>query len=159
MLETLLRAALIGIGATILFDVWLLLLNRVLGTPLPNWGVVGRWLYGAVEGRVFNEGVANEPQRPYERLIGTLFHYAVGAAYGFIVVAICGTGWLAAPTFLPPLIISLAGIGANWLFMAPATGAGWFVSKTPKPNETRLHNIAAHTVFAIGLYGTALIIH
>jgi hypothetical protein len=69
-----------------------------------------------------------------------------------------GAEWLAAPTFLPAFILGMVTIGAGWFLLAPGMGAGWAASKTPNPTKARLMNIAGHTVFALGLYGTALLI-
>ena len=37
-------------------------------------------------------------------------------------------------------------------------GAGWAASKRPNPMQIRALNLVSHTVFALGLYGTALLI-
>jgi len=37
-------------------------------------------------------------------------------------------------------------------------GAGWAASKRPNPTRIRALNLVSHTVFALGLYGTALLI-
>ena len=42
--------------------------------------------------------------------------------------------------------------------LAPGLGAGWALAKTPNPGKGRLLNLIAHTVFALGLYGTALVL-
>ena len=93
-----------------------------------------------------------------ESAAGWAFHYAVGIAYGLLLVVLVGTQWLAAPTFLPAFILSMVTVGAAWFFLQPALGAGWFASRTPRPMKVRALNIAAHAVFALGLYGTALLI-
>jgi hypothetical protein len=38
-----LSRSIIGIGATLLLDLWGLLLNRIFGLPMANWELVGRW--------------------------------------------------------------------------------------------------------------------
>ena len=47
---------------------------------------------------------------------------------------------------------------AAWLLLQPGLGAGWFASRAPNPMKVRALNIIGHTVFALGLYGTALLI-
>ena len=152
------RAALVGIGATVLMDLWALLLNRVFGLGLPNWGMVGRWVRHLKDGTVFHDDIANAAPYVHERALGWIFHYAVGLAYGVILVLLVGAEWLAAPTFLPAFIWSIVTVGAGWFLLAPGLGAGWAASKTPNPAKTRALNLAAHTVFAAGLFGTALLV-
>jgi hypothetical protein len=41
--------------------------------------------------------------------------------------------------------------------MQPGMGAGIAASKTPNPNVARLRSIVTHTVYGIGLYGSALL--
>ena len=51
----------------------------------------------------------------------------------------------------------LATVGCGWVILQPGMGAGIAASNRPNANTVRLMNIAGHTVFAIGLYGTALL--
>ncbi|TIT56422.1 MAG: DUF2938 domain-containing protein, partial [Mesorhizobium sp.] len=75
-----------------------------------------------------------------------------------ILVVLAGAGWLAAPTFLPAFILGIVTIGAGWFLLAPGMGAGWAASKRPNPMLIRALNLVSHTVFALGLWGTALLI-
>ena len=42
---------LIGAGATAWIDLWALVRRRLFGTPLPNFGLVGRWIAHMARGR------------------------------------------------------------------------------------------------------------
>ena len=66
--------------------------------------------------------------------------------------------WLAAPRFLPAWIFGLVDGGFGWFLLQPGLGIGWFASKTPNPGRVRLRDLATHTVFALGLWLTALVI-
>ena len=66
--------------------------------------------------------------------------------------------WSAAPTFLPAWILGMVTIGAGWFLLQPGMGAGWAAAKRPNALQIRGLNIVAHTVFAAGLYGTALLL-
>ena len=157
-MEFLLRAVAIGIGATALFDLWQLLLNRLFGLPLPNWAMPGRWFAYLPRGKVSHEDIAKTPPVANERAIGWVMHYLVGILFAGIVLAIWGLAWARNPTFLPALIVGLATVGCGWFILQPGMGAGIAASKKPNANQIRLLNIAGHTVFAIGLWGTALLI-
>lgn len=158
MLDVLWRAALVGIGGTVLMDVWAVALNRTLGIGLPNWGLVGRWTWHLRTGKVFHDAIGDAAPHANETALGWAFHYVVGAVYGVLLVALAGPGWLAAPTFLPAFILGIVTVGAGWFLLAPGMGAGWAASKTPSPTTSRVLNLLAHAVFAIGMYGTALLI-
>jgi len=158
MSEILWRSVVIGIGATALMDVWALFLHAAIGQPLPNWGFVGRWVWHLRRGKVFHDDIAAAEPFASEMALGWVFHYAVGIAYALILVAIVGTDWLVAPRFLPAWIWGLVTVGAGWFLLAPGLGAGWALAKTPNPGKGRLLNLIAHTVFALGLYGTALVL-
>ena len=157
MFEIVWRAVPIGIGATVLMDIWAIILNKAIGQPLPNWGMVGRWVRHLPE-KVFHDDIGKAAPYAHEKALGWVFHYLVGILYGVILVLIAGAGWLAAPTFLPAFIFSIVTVGAGWFLLAPGMGAGWAASKTPNPTKVRALNLVAHTVFALGLFSTALLI-
>ncbi len=158
MLDLLWRGALIGVGATALIDIWAILLAALFGLPRPNWGMVGRWVWHLRDGKVFHDDIGKAQPYAHELALGWAFHYLVGLVYGVILVLATGAAWLTAPTFLPAFILGIVTVGAGWFLLAPGMGAGWAASKTPNPTITRALNLISHTVFAIGLFGTALLI-
>lgn len=155
MRDFLLQAAWIGIGATALLDLWNLLLNRTLGLPLPNWAMVGRWFCHLPSGRVMHAGIAASPGFSHELAVGWVMHYAIGILFAAATL-ILWPGWGHAPTLLPALTVGWVTILCGWLILAPGMGAGIAASKTPNPTRARLMNIAGHTVFGLGLWGSAL---
>lgn len=147
---------LMGVVATAAMDLWGLVLNRVAGQPLSNWAMPGRWVGHLPRGRVFHDAIADAAPVPGELQVGWAFHYAVGIIYGIALAAIMGPGWLAAPTFLPAWVFSILMVGFGWFLLQPGMGLGWAASKTPNPWKVRGLNLAAHTVFALGLWVGAL---
>ncbi|MFC2248904.1 DUF2938 domain-containing protein [Labrys portucalensis] len=158
MFELFWRGVAIGVGATILMDLWAILLHKFFGENLPNWAPVGRWFWHLKEGRVFHDDIGKAAPYAHELALGWIGHYVVGILYGVILVVFAGGAWLANPTFLPAWILGIVTVGAGWFLLQPGLGIGWAASKTPNPAKVRLLNLVAHTVFAIGLWGTALII-
>jgi hypothetical protein len=158
MLDLLWRGALIGVGATALIDIWAILLAALFGLQRPNWGMVGRWVWHLRDGKVFHDDIGKAQPYAHELALGWAFHYLVGLVYGVILVLATGAAWLTAPTFLPAFILGIVTVGAGWFLLAPGMGAGWAASKTPNPTKTRALNLISHTVFAVGLFGTALLI-
>jgi hypothetical protein len=158
MFELFWRGILIGLGATILMDLWAILLYLAFGQAKPNWAPAGRWFWHLRRGKVFHDSIATAEPYRHELALGWAGHYAIGILYGVILALIMGQNWFAAPTFIPAWIFGIVTIGAGWFLMQPGLGLGWAASKTPKPNKVRFLNLAAHTIFALGLYGTALLI-
>ncbi|MDX3926810.1 MAG: DUF2938 domain-containing protein [Shinella sp.] len=152
------RGVLIGIGATILMDLWAIVLHRVFGEPKASWALPGRWFWHLGRGKVFHDSIAAAEPYRNELALGWIGHYAVGILYGLILAFVMGPSWFAAPTFVPAFVLGIVTVGAGWFLMQPGLGLGWAAAKTPNPNKVRFLNLVAHTVFAAGLYGTALLI-
>ncbi len=158
MADILWRGALIGIGGTVLMDLWAILLHKLLGHDLPNWAPVGRWFWHLPKGRVFHDSIAEAEPFANELALGWIGHYAVGILYGVLLAAFMGSSWLAAPTFLPAFVWGILTVAAGWFLLQPGLGIGWAASRLPDPTRARILNLAAHTVFAIGMYGTARVL-
>lgn len=157
MADAVTTGVLMGVLATGAMDLWALALSRFAGQPLPNWAMPGRWVVHLTRGTVFHDAIAKAAPVPGELQIGWGFHYAVGISYGIGLAIIMGPAWLAQPTFLPALIFSILMIGFGWFLLQPGMGLGWAASKTPNPWKVRVLNLLAHTVFALGLWGGAMI--
>ena len=61
---------LMGLGATVLMDFWVLLLYRLARVVLPNWALVGRWVMCLPRGRVFHNAISAAQPQPRELQIG-----------------------------------------------------------------------------------------
>lgn len=146
--------ALVGIGATALMDVWLMLLSR-LGVPTTSFALVGRWVAHLPRGRFAHAAISKAEPVEFELGLGWLIHYLIGIAYAGLLVALQGAAWLVEPTFLPALAFGVVTVLAPWFVMQPAMGAGFAASKTPAPLKNCLRSLANHAVFGIGLYLSA----
>jgi hypothetical protein len=145
-----------GLGGTIVMDLWALALNRITGAPLPNWAFVGRWVAHVAKGKVFHDDIAQAAPVQSELTIGWVFHYAVGVIYGIFFAMIAGAAWLAMPSFVPVWIYALVTIAAGWFLLHPGLGLGWALSKTPTPWKSRGLGLIAHTWFGLGMWIGAL---
>jgi len=157
-MELLLKGVAIGIGATVLMDVWAVVLWKVFRQGRPNWAPVGRWFWHLKDGTVFHDDIGKAEPYSGELALGWIGHYAVGILYGVILALVMGAGWFAAPTFLPAWILGIVTVGAGWFLLQPGLGIGVAASKLPNANTVRALNLVAHTIFALGLYGTALLL-
>jgi hypothetical protein len=155
--QDLLRIALVGIGATAVMDLWLLLLSR-LGVPTLNFAMIGRWAGHWRRGVFTHAAIAKAAPVKGELALGWLVHYATGIAFAALLVAVAGPRWLDRPSLVPALAVGVATVAAPWLLMQPAMGAGIASSKTPTPWKNRARSLANHTLFGLGLYLSALLV-
>ncbi|MEJ0059075.1 MAG: DUF2938 domain-containing protein [Terricaulis sp.] len=156
MLDHVARTILIGVGATFVLDLWSLFQKQVFSAPMPNYGLVGRWIGGFPHGRFVSSNIAIAAPIKGETVIGWSAHYAIGVMFAAIVIAIWGVGWARHPTFLPAMIVGVLGVAAPYFVMQPGMGLGVAASKAPNPTSARLRSLMAHTVFGVGLYLAAL---
>lgn len=148
------RIASIGIGATAVMDLWLLVLNR-FGVPTLNFAFIGRWIGHLARGRVFHTAISRAAPVSGERALGWLTHYAIGIAFALLLVWMQGVAWTHKPTPLPAIGMGILTVLAPLFVMQPAMGAGIASSKTPTPLRNSLRSLANHTVFGAGLYVSA----
>lgn len=158
MSETIWRGVAMGIGGTIFMDLWAIILHRLFGQPAPNWGPVGRWFWHLPKGKIFHAAIADAQPYRHELALGWISHYAVGILYGVILALIVPPGWFAAPSFMLAWLVGIITVAAGWFLLQPGLGIGWAASKTPNPWKVRVLNLVAHTVFALGMYVTALLL-
>ena len=151
-----LGAGAIGIGATVVTDLWNLLLRRAVGIPLPNYCLLGRWLCHMRRGRVVHPSIAAAPRIPSECTVGWIAHYTIGVAFALVFVVLMSGDWIARPTPLPALLFGTGTVVFPFFIMQPAFGLGVASSRAPKPRQARLKSLATHTVFGVGLYICAL---
>lgn len=150
---------LIGIGATLLMDLWNLILKRGFGIPSLNYCLLGRWVCYMPSGVFRHASIAASPPKPHECSVGWMAHYTIGVtlALAFVMV-IAPAGWVSRPTLLPALLYGLATVAFPLFVMQPSLGLGVASSRTPHPGRARLKSLGTHLVFGLGLYLSALIL-
>ena len=142
----------IGLGATLLIDLWALLLRRAFGVPSLNLCLLGRWVLHMPAGKLAHANIAAAKTQAHECKVGWTAHYLIGATFAVIFVSLGSAGWLANPTLLPALIFGVATVLVPFLTLQPAFGLGIASSRTPHPNKARLKSLMTHTVFGVGLW-------
>jgi hypothetical protein len=148
-------AAFVGVGATLMMDLWAALMKRFFEVPSLNYAMVGRWIGHFRRGRFVHDNIATAPPVRGERTIGWVAHYAIGVVFAALLLAIWGLDWARHPNLLPALIVGLLTVAAPFFIMQPSMGSGFAASKTPKPNVARARSIGAHMAFGVGLYCSA----
>jgi hypothetical protein len=152
-----LRVLLIGIGATAVMDLWLVLLRR-LDVPTLNFALIGRWAGHMTRGRFRHDAIANAAPLRHELALGWAVHYAAGVGFAIVLASLYGGEWLHNPVIGPALIVGIGAVAAPWFLMQPAMGAGIASSKTVAPLRNCVRSLANHTVFGFGLYLSARVV-
>ncbi|ENW78896.1 hypothetical protein F909_03213 [Acinetobacter sp. ANC 3929] len=152
--ELLFQILCLGVGATLILDMWLLLLKR-LKLPSLNFALLGRWIGWMFRGKFIHTSIAQSPAIHREYALGWIAHYSVGILFAFSFVLIVGDVWLRQPQFFPAFNFGLITILIPFLIMQPAMGAGFASAKTSKPLMNCLRSLINHSLFGCGLYLTA----
>ena len=153
------HALVIGLVATALIDAWAILRKRVLGTALPSYGLVGRWLGHMLCGRFRHDSIAAAPVVHGERRIGWTAHYLIGICFAALLLGVCGLEWVQRPTLAPALLVGIGTVLMPFFVMQPAMGAGMAASRTPRPGAARVQSLVTHALFGLGLYAGGWIAH
>src|SRR6266550_5566997 len=101
-----LPAIAIGIGATLLMDLWNLFLKRAFSIPSLNYCLLGRWLRHMPEGTFRHANINAAPRKPFECAVGWIAHYSIGVVFALVFVLVFGD-WLARPTLLLALLYGI----------------------------------------------------
>ncbi|WP_075258219.1 DUF2938 domain-containing protein [Herbaspirillum camelliae] len=155
--EEMARVVLIGVGATLVMDLWTALL-KALGAATLNYALVGRWAGHLLQGQLAHASIGKAAPIRGELPLGWAIHYGVGIAFAVLLVLLCGTGWLSDPTWEAALVVGVATIVFPLFVMQPAMGAGIAGSRTPAPFKNGLRSLATHAVFGSGLYLSAAVL-
>lgn len=146
----------VGVGATLVQDLWNLLLKRAFGIPSLNPCLLGRWLEHMPSGRFMHEKIAAAAPKAAECLVGTIAHYTIGVTFAAALVLLTSGEWLARPTWPPALLVGVVTLVFPLFVMQPAFGLGVASSRVPDPTRARLKSLMSHVVYGLGLYLCAL---
>jgi Protein of unknown function (DUF2938) len=150
------RAIAIGIGATILTDLWNLFLKRAFGVPSLNYCLLGRWLRYMPEGTFRHSSIIATPPKSLECTVGWIGHYTIGIVLALVFILLASDDWLDRPTIPPALLYGIGTVVFPLFIMQPSLGLGIASSHTSNPTRARLKSIMTHTVFGVGLWVSAL---
>ena len=141
-----------GLGATLMFDLWVLFLRHAFKIPASNICLVGRWLRYLPEGIFKHSNLVSALPKSAECMIGWSAHYLIGVLFAAAFVAIAGGSWLQSPSLLPAIGFGIVTVLAPLFIMQPLFGLGIAASRTSNPGQARLRSLMNHTVFGVGLY-------
>ncbi|WP_455817178.1 DUF2938 domain-containing protein [Pseudomonas cerasi] len=152
------QAVAVGVGGTIIMDLWALIQKKLFNIPSLNYALVGRWLLLMRQGKFFHRTIIQAPEQPGETAIGWSAHYLIGIVFSLLLILIVGDNWLQYPTFWPALLTGVISVIAPFLLMQPCFGFGVAAAKTPVPWVARRRSLVAHASFGIGLWLSATLL-
>lgn len=156
-MQTAIQVFLTGVGATMVMDLYGLIL-RGLGFRTLDYALVGRWIGHMRLGRFAHADIGAAQPAWGERSIGWAAHYATGAFFAVVLAMVVDEEWWSSPTLWPALVTGLGTVLAPWVIMQPAFGAGFAAARTPRPASVRIQNLFTHFTFGLGLFATAWLI-
>jgi len=151
-----LGAIAIGIGASLVMDLWNLFLKRMFSIPSLNYCLLGRWFCHMPGGTFRHSSITASTQKPFECTVGWIAHYTIGDVFALVFIVLTSGDWLVRPTLLPALLYGIGTVVFPFFVMQPLFGLGIAASMTPKPTQARLKSFGTHAVFGVGLYVCAV---
>lgn len=156
---TLIYAIVLGIGATITFDLWAQFLKQVFKIAPSNICLVGRWVLYMREGVFKHANITSTPARRSECAVGWIAHYGIGVLLAMAFVALVGNNWRQHPTLLPAVVYGLVTVLAPFCIMQPSFGLGFAARKTPRPGPARIRSVMNHIAYGAGLFLFAVLVN
>lgn len=154
-----LNVIIIGIGATLTFDLWGIFLKHAFKIAPSNFCLVGRWVLYMPEGVFRHSNIVTASKKNAECVVGWITHYITGITFAIAFVAIAGKSWLQHPTLIPALVFGIITVSAPFLILQPAFGLGAAASKTAKPTQARLRSLMNHIIFGFGIFISGLVVN
>ncbi len=145
-------AIIIGLGATLTFDLWALFLKHAFKIPPSNICLVGRWLRYMPAGTFKHSNIVSAPRKSAECAVGWIAHYMIGISFASAFIALLGQDWLQRPTLIPAIVFGIVTVLAPFFIMQPSLGFGFAASKMSNPTQARIRSLMNHTAFGVGLY-------
>ena len=155
-IKIIIRGIIIGFFATMVMDLWTLLLFFITGHPI-DWGIIGKVVGYLFQGDLIVSDMSQYHALKYQNAIGWLTHYSVGFIYAiaFELVVLHGLRYKA--SLLKALIFAWVLMVFPLCVLSPLFGNGFFYMHSVSPLHNILYTISCHTMFGIGLWlGTLL---
>lgn len=149
---TVFSAVLIGLGSTLMFDIWGLFLKYTFKIPPSNICLIGRWFRYMPYGIVKHTNIAVSPRKSGECAVGWMVHYLIGMMFATVFVVIAGEPWLQRPALIPAITFGVVTVLAPFFIMQPLFGFGVAASKAVNPTQARVRSVMNHVAFGFGLY-------
>lgn len=141
-----------GVFATLVIDLWALMLKHGFKQQTTNWGMAGRWFAYLPRGVFIHSPIGKTESVKNEKLIGWSAHYAIGVIYAWMYILMTANVLNRQPDITTAVLFGLVTVVAPWLILQPGMGMGIFARKAPDPWIKRLTSLSVHTIFGVALF-------
>ena len=152
-----LRVILIGVGATLIMDIWAVIAEAVFGIPQIKFAMVGRWLGHMPGGDFTHDSIRQAAPIANELAMGWAAHYMVGILFAVCFVVTFGQRQLVRPSLAQAILFGVVTVVFPFFLLQPALGAGVMASNRPDPDFARFKSLMTHFSFGVGLYAACWI--
>lgn len=151
MVTMLLHMLIVGVIATVALDLWQQVYRLAFGTPITDWGMIGRWVGHFRDGTFVQPDIGKAAPVPGETALGWVVHYIVGIGYGVVYLALMWFVLRIPPAPVPALVFAALSVSVTWFMMQPVLGAGVMASRVPHRGAAMLHDFTSHLALGVGL--------
>ena len=155
-LDHVLGAAAVGVGATLVMDLWNLFLKVAFGIPSLDLCLLGRWVGHMPAGTFRHERIWGATPKAGECVIGRIAHYGIGVGLAGALALLTSGESLLRPSLGPAVLFGIVTVVFPFFLMQPALGLGLASARTPDPARARLKSLMSHAAFGLGLWVAAL---
>lgn len=151
-----LQAIFIGVVATLIMDLLIVIRTRYFSIKSLNYAFVGRWILGWKDLQFRHQNITQAASQRGEAVLGWSMHYVIGIVWAYVLL-LRFPDWINQISIWPVLLISIVTLIFPFMIMQPAFGFGFFAAKTPAPKKARINSLVTHLFFAAGLYSAGWI--
>lgn len=148
----LLHMVIAGVIATATLDLWQQVFRLVVGLPITNWGMIGRWVGHFEDGQFVHKDIGAAPPVPGENVLGWIVHYVVGVGYAVVYFGLMWFVFRTPPSLASALIFAALSVSVTWFVMEPILGAGVMASHVPGRFRVLAQDFTSHLSLGFGLF-------
>lgn len=154
-IDVVIDGVLLGIAATVMFDMWILL-QKCIGLPTLNFAYLGRWVANFKDMKFIHTRIGEVSKVRFEVYIGIAAHYLIGILIALLLLMTKGVLWLQNPDIYSAVTVGIATVVFPLFIMQPAMGAGVASCNAAYPIKNSLKSVFNHMIFGLCLYWSGL---
>ena len=109
-----LKILFMGTFATLVIDLWALLLKHGFKQQTTDWGLAGRWFAYLPRGVFIHQPISKTEPVNHERIIGWVLHYVIGVIYAWMYMALITDLLSQQPTLTSAIVFGIVTVVAPW---------------------------------------------
>lgn len=109
------NSVIIGVGATVIMDIWALILQRFFGVAPLNYALLGRWLAYTRTSHFRHKNITAAKPIAGEMTVGWAAHYLIGIIFAGVFIMLTGNDWLNNPSVIDTIIFGILTVFSHFL--------------------------------------------